>query len=61
MVSKCLENTKFERGFVGDTIGWFPKSLLNGIDVIWKVDDKIRDRKWRNRPNSRTKSECKFR
>ncbi|MFV8224782.1 hypothetical protein [Christiangramia aquimixticola] len=39
---KCLETAKIDRGFAGDTIGWFPKSLLNGDGVIWKVYEKIR-------------------
>jgi len=44
LYQKCLETAKIERGFAGDTIGWFPKSLLNGNGVIWKVDEKIRDK-----------------
>ena len=40
---RCLENTRLERGFVGDTIGWFPKSILDGNGVVWEVNEKIRN------------------
>lgn len=40
---RCLENTKLEHGFAGDTIGWFPKSILDGNGVIWEVNEKIRN------------------
>lgn len=38
---RCLENTTLEHGVIGDTIGWFPKSALNGNGVILEVNEKI--------------------
>jgi hypothetical protein len=40
---RCLDNTKLKHGFAGDTIGWFPKSLLDGNGVIWEINEKIRN------------------
>lgn len=40
---KCLENTQLEHDIAGDSIGWFPRSLLNGNGVIWEVNEKIRN------------------